>query len=584
MRTLLPVDYVIMACYILLTLSIGLYFSKRAGKDSNHYFVGGRTMPWWLLGTSMAATNFSADTPLAITKFVYQEGIAGVWFFWASAIQAILATFFFARLWRRSEMITDNQLVEFRYGGRSATFLRLFKGFYFGILMNSLIMGWVFKGIIKIMTGVTTLDTTQVVVIFTLIVIINTIASGIYAALWADFVQYYIAVTGTVVLAFFSVREAGGISTMITTLDEMYSGSGIMNFTPTWPQADQWMPISVFLTYIGIKWWSHKFADGGGKHIQRMLSARTETDSVMASFFYTFMNFVIQVWPWIMTALAALVIFGRDLKDPEMAYPMMIAKVLPHGFLGLMLVACAAAFMSTTSTHVNLGSAYMVNDMYRRFLVKNASEKHYVLAARIATLISLLIAIGMALSMNSIGDMWKLSIELTAGAGLTWILRWFWWRINAWTEISAMCTSFLMTILIEIYFKSWLYSHKLAAIVSVSMAVWITVTLLTKPVDEDLLKQFVSKVRPSRLGWRRIYSQINIKPDFPLGSALVNFFVGLVFLYCLNFGIGNLLLQKFSNGFQQLVVALICFVYLLWKINRKSMNPNQEAVPLPAEA
>ena len=570
MRTLVFIDYVIIGLYIALCVGIGLYFTRRASKSVDNFFIGGRSMPWWLIGTSMAATNFSADTPLAITKYVFQEGIAGVWFFWSNAIQAMLAVFLFAQLWRRAEVVTDAEIVEKRYSGKVSSFLRLFKGFYFGVLINCVVMGWVFKGLIKIMTGVTSLDTTQVVVIFTAIVLLYTVASGIYGALWTDLFQYFIALAGCTALAYFSVKEAGGLGHMLTQLHTTFGdASGITHFYPSWPQADQWMPVSVFMTYLGMQWWAHKYADGGGKHIQRMLSAKNEMHSVLASFFFTFMNFVIQVWPWILTALAALVIFGRDVPDPEMTYPMMMAKVLPSGVLGLMIIAAISAFMSTISTHVNLGSSYMVNDIYRRFLVKNASQKHYILVSRLATLLSLGLAILVATHIQSIGNTWKLVIEFASGAGLTWVLRWFWWRINAWSEISAMVTSAVTTIIVELTHHDWLYSQKMMTIVAVSTAIWVVVTYLTKPTDKELLKTFVLKVRPSSFGWKAIYRELGIKPTFRLRVALSNWMIGLVFLFCLNFGIGNIFMLNTNTAILQLIVAAVCFSYLLWRITKK---------------
>lgn len=585
MRILSFLDFSIIGAYILLCFAVGLYFTRRAGQSTEHYFVGGRSMPWWLLGISMAATNFSSDTPLAIGKLVYQDGIAGVWFMWAGAIQVMLAVFLFSQLWRRSEVLTDVQIVEHRYGGKPAACLRFFKGFYFGVLFNCIIMGFVYKGLIKIMTGVTTLDTTQVLVFFTAIVVIYVFASGIYGVLWTDFVQYIVAVVGFGILAWLSVKEAGGLSTMLVKLDALYGKeSGITHFYPTWPQADQWMPLSVFFTYIGMQWWAHKFADGGGKHIQRMLSAKNETHATLGTFLFSFMSFVIQVWPWIITTLAAMVVFGRDLKDPEMAFPMMMARVLPNGLLGLLLVAAIAAFMSTISTHTNLGSAYLINDIYRRFMVRNAPDKHYVFASRIATLVILAISIVVAMNINSIADTWKLLVQMTAGAGLTWILRWFWWRVNAWTEISAMTTSGLITLYLSLKHPTMLYSHKMWIIVGISTAVWLIVTFLTKPVDEKTLKTFVEKVRPASLGWQPIYKKFNLQSDFRLGGALFNWVVGLIFLVSLNFGIGNVLLLNTSTGLWQLGVAAITFFFLLTRIRRQTKTTRviaEESKPSP---
>lgn len=579
MRTLTLLDYSIIFAYALLCFIVGLYFTRKASQSTEHYFVGGRSMPWWLLGTSMAATNFSSDTPLAITKYVFQEGIAGCWFFWAGAIQVMLATFLFAQLWRRAEVITDVEIVEKRYGGKSAAFLRFFKGFYFAIILNSIVMGWVYKGLIKIMTGVTTLDTTQVLVIFTAIVIIYTFASGFYGVVWTDFVQYFIAVAGSTALGFYAVKEAGGLSTMLSKLSMTYgAGSGITQLYPSWPQASQWMPISVFLTYLCIQWWGHKFSDGGGKHIQRMSSAKSERHAVLGTFFFCFMNFVILVWPWVLTALAALVIFGRDIKDPEMAYPMMMAKVLPHGMLGLLVVAAIAAFMSTISTQVNLGSSYLINDMYRRFFVKDASEKHYVRASRVATFVTLGLSIVVALNIQSIGNAWKLLAEFASGAGLTWILRWFWWRINAWSEASAMTTSGLVTVFIEINHPTMLYSHKMWTIISISTVVWLAVTFLTQPVDEKTLKGFVERVRPAALGWKPIYNKYPIASNFKLGPALFNWVMGLAFLFSLNFGLGNLLLLQKTKGLLQLTVACVISVFLLFRIFKQT-KPQEKTNP-----
>lgn len=571
MRTLTLLDYTIIASYILLCFAVGLYFTRRAGQSTEHYFVGGRSMPWWLLGISMAATNFSSDTPLAIAKLVYQDGIAGVWFMWAGSIQVMLAVFLFSQLWRRSEVITDVQIVEHRYGGKPAAVLRFFKGFYFGVLFNCIIMGFVYKGLIKIMTGVTPLDTTQVLVFFTAIVVVYVFASGIYGVLWTDFAQYIVAMVGFGILAWLSVKEAGGFSTMLTKLETLYGqSSGITQFYPTWPQADQWMPLSVFITYIGMQWWAHKFADGGGKHIQRMLSAKNETHAVLGTFLFSFMSFVIQVWPWIITALAGLVIFGRELPDPEMAFPMMMARVLPNGLLGLLLIAAIAAFMSTISTHTNLGSAYLINDIYRRFMVKNASDKHYVFASRIATLVILAVSIVVAMNINSIADTWKLLVQMTAGAGLTWILRWFWWRINAWTEMAAMTTSGLTTLYLSLQHPTMLYSHKMWIIVGVSTVIWLAVTFLTKPVDEKTLKSFVEKVRPAALGWKPIYHKYPIRPNFKLGRALLNWGMGLVFLFSLNFGLGNLLLLEITKATGLLTLAAFMFVLLLFRIRQQT--------------
>ncbi len=566
MRTLSGLDYMIVAIFLVAAAGIGFFFTRRAGKSTNHFFLGARSMPWWLLGTSMAATNASTDTPLAIMKYVYQEGIAGAWFFWAAAIQVCLATFLFSQLWRRSEVMTDVEIVEKRYGGRPARILRVLKGVYFGVVLNSAIMGWVYKGLIKTLTGMTTLNTMQVVIGATGIVALYTIASGFYGVIWTEFFQYFIEIVACIALSYFAITAAGGAHHMMETLQQQYGGGGLLQMYPHWPQADQWMPLSVFFTYIGIQWWAHKFADGGGKHIQRMSSAKSEKDAILGTFYFSFMNFVFRMWPWIIVALASLVIFGRDLKDPEMAYPMMIARVTPNGWFGLMIVVTLYAFMCSAATHTNLGASYLVNDLYRRFIKKDGSERHYMVASRLATMLSLAMAITVACNMQSVGSAWKVMAEMTSGAGITWILRWFWWRINAWTEIAALLTSIAVTITIELTNPTMLYSYKLWTIISISMVVWLTVTFLTPAVDDTILRDFVAKVGPAKFGWGRIYRKYNLTTDFTLRTSLMSWLIGLLFLFCLNFGVGNIVLLNTLVGSVQIAVSGVLFIVLLRRI------------------
>lgn len=568
MRTLASIDYLIIAVYGVLCIVLGLYYTRRASKNVNEFFLTGRSMPWWLIGVSMAATNFSIDTPLAITKYVYQEGIGGVWFFWAFAISGILATFFFATLWRRSEVMTDAEIIERRYSGKSAAFLRSFKGCYFGIIINCFVMGWVFRAVIKVMTGLTNLDTTTVIVISTAVVAIYTLASGLYGVLLTDFAQYGIALAGSFLLAYFSVRDVGGISSLLAKLQVSFGAdSGVTNFVPRFQDA-AWMPFSVFLVYVMVQWWAQKYSDGGGKHIQRMSSAKNEKHAVIATFFFTIMNYAVQTWPWILTALCALVIFGRDLKDPEMSYIMMMGRELPHGILGIMVVTLIAAFMSTMSTHLNLGGSYMINDLYRRFIKRDGSAKHYVFMSRVAIMILLGLSIVLALQIKSIGSAWKFILAFTSGAGLTYVIRWFWWRANAWTEIVGMTTSGIVAIIIHLIRPELIYSTKILLIVGISTAAWLTATLLTKPVDEQRLVEFVKKVQPGTPGWKRIYNKHNI-PYIPFGkSAIINFLVGVIFFQCMNFGMGATLLHNYKLGIPLLITAVVTFAFLLMRIGK----------------
>jgi Na+/proline symporter len=564
MRTLAGIDYAVIIVYLAAVFAIGLILTRRAGQSIEHFFVGGRGMAWYLVGVSMAATNFSIDTPISIAGYVAKEGIGGVWFFWSSAISAVLVTFLFARFWRRAGVITDAEIIEKRYSGRAASALRLFKGFYFGVIFNAFIMGWVFLAFIKVLTGVTDLNLTVTLIVATVLVFIYTLASGFYGVVLTDFFQYFIAFLGSVLLAFYAVGEVGGLGALVEKLgNSPHIDPSVTSFFPSFSGAgDALMPVGVFLTYIMVQWWAHKYADGGGKHIQRMLSAKDENHSVGASFFFSFVNYGVQIWPWILTALCAVVLFG-GLKDPEMGYPMIMARVLPAGVLGLVTVCLIGAFMSTIDTHLNLGASYMVNDIYKRFLVKDASDRHYVLVSRFMMAALLGIGVAISLNMKSVGGSWKFLLTFASGAGLTWIVRWFWWRANAWTEISGMITSGTVASYLYIRHDGWLYSWKLLTTVGITTVVWLTVTFLTPPTDEKRLVEFVRKIRPGSPGWNRIYRKYGIRPEPFLRRGILLWLTGVVCLFSLNFGVGSLLLLRPLTGVGLLIVAVLSAGLLL---------------------
>ena len=541
MRTLESLDYTVIGLYLLLVFAAGLLLTRRAGQSLEHFFVGGRSLPWWLVGVSMAATNFSIDTPISITGFVAKEGIGGVWFFWASAISAMLVTFLFARLWRRAGVLTDAEIIEVRYSGPSAAGLRLFKGVYFGIIFNAFIMGWVFLALAKVVGGVTDLDPNQVLWGTTVLVFVYTVASGFYGVVVTDFLQYFFALAGTLLLAYYAVAEVGGLSTLVTEIETTAAlGAGTLDFFPSF-EDDSDLPLSVFFTYLGVQWWAHKYADGGGKHIQRMLSAKNEDHAAGASLLFSLLNYALQIWPWILTALCALVLFGR-MEDPEMGYAMTMAKVLPVGVLGFVVACLMGAFMSTIDTHLNLGASYIVNDIYKRFMKPDASERHYVMVSRLAMAGLLALAVVLSQNIGSVGGAWKFLLTFASGAGLTWIVRWFWWRANAWTELSGMLTSGVVATWIQLAAPDWLYSSKLLVTVGISTVVWLTVTLLTPPVDEMTLVGFVKRIRPGSPGWRKICQRHGITQRPFLRHAMGGWIWGLVALFAINFGVGNLLL------------------------------------------
>ena len=576
MRALATIDYVVIVGYLGAVFLIGLLLTRRAGQSVEHFFIGGRGMPWWLIGVSMAATNFSIDTPVSITGYVAKEGIGGVWFFWSSAISAVLVTFLFARLWRRTGVLTDAEFIELRYGGKPASALRLFKGFYFGVVFNAFIMGWVFLALSKVMGGVTDLDTRTVLIVATVLVLVYTLASGFYGVVLTDFFQYFIAFLGSILLAVYSVREVGGLRSMVDSLSAHPEiDESVLHFFPRMDR-DSVMPLSVFLVYLMVQWWAHKYADGGGKHIQRMLSTRDENHAVAASFLFSFVNYALQIWPWILTALCALLVFG-PMEDAEMGYPMMMARVLPAGVLGLVLVCLIGAFMSTIDTHLNLGASYMVNDIYRRFVVRDATDRHYVLVSRVMMGLLLALAVGISLQMDSVGGAWKFLLTFASGAGLTWIVRWFWWRANAWTELSGMITSGIVASAVTVVRPEWLYSSKLLLTVGVTTVVWVTVTMLTPPEDDEKLAQFVRRVRPGSPGWNVVYRRHGIVQQPFLFRAVGLWLLGVAGLFSLNFGVGSLLLCRPGLGTGLLALAAVTLGALAWLLIRgRALDPRAE--------
>ena len=538
-QTMTTLDLSILLAYLVFVFWVGLRFTREAGRSTDHFFIANRGLPWWLLGISMAATNYSIDTPLAISKLVFNDGIAGVWFWWAGAISALLVAFLFARLWRRAEVVTDAEIVELRYGGPSAAALRLFKGFYFGVFFNVFIMAWVFLALNKVIEAITDLPSTPLMITGTLLAFVYTLASGIYGVIITDLIQYVFATIGAVLVAYYAVMSVGGFTSLWEQLDQ--APSGLTAFT-AFQDEGLMLPSSVFLTYLCVKWWAHKWADGGGKHIQRMLSARDERHAMWATLFFAF-NATLVVWPWILTSLCAYLTFG-PLSDPEMAYPMMMTSTLPSGVLGLAVACLAGAFMSTIDTHLNLGASYVINDLYRRFWKPNEEEAHYVFMARVTMGVMLALSVILSLNMDSVAGAWKFLITFAGGAGVTWIARWFWWRINAWSELSAMLASGIIATYLKLQYPDLLLSTTLLSCVFGSMLIWLPITLLTPPVPPDQLGLFIRRVRPGALGWKTVYHREGLKDEPYLMGALIRWFLAVIILFSLNFLIGGALLGR----------------------------------------
>jgi Na+/proline symporter len=577
MKQLIFVDYLIISIYIIASFAIGNYYLRRAGASLDEYFLSGRRTSWWLIGLSMVATNYAIDYPLAITKLVAKNGIMGSWYVWSLAIAGIATTFFFSRLWRRARVVTDAELIKYRYSGKIGDALRIFKGVYFGVIINCFVLGWIFRALMKVMTVVTPWNQWYILTFFVVVTMIYTMTGGLSAVIMTDCVQYVMITIGAIVLACYSVAHVGGLHAMVSRIDTLYAGKHYLDFSPGLA-GGQVMPWSAFFVYFFIQWWANKYSDGGGKHIQRMSAARNETHAVMGTFMYSLL-YVISTWPIILTALCALIVFG-NLSDPELAYPRLMTTILPNGVLGLCLVGLLSAFMSTVSTLFNLGPSYLVNDIYKAFFVKCAPEKHYVLVSRLATVLIALTGMILSIFIESIADMWQFVLSFASGAGIVWILRWFWWRINAWSEFSSMISSAVVATYLKWCHPEIPFENTLLIIVAVTTPVFLVVTYLTPPVHDETLRDFYNKVQPGHWGWRRVAQKYRITRTPYLTRALVNFLLGTALLFLLNFGVGTLLLRSLWLGVGEIAVGGVLALILVKRIQKDdSPRESENAAP-----
>ncbi len=548
--TLSTLDWTIIVGYCFFAVAVGAYFAGRAGKDINSFFLSSRTLPWWLAGTSMVATSFASDTPLAITGLVAEFGIAGNWLWWSFGLGSLMTVFFFSRMWRRAQVVTDVELTEIRYSGRPAAILRGFKALYIAIPINCITMGWVILAMAKIFDVALGWPRLQSVALCVTLAVVYSILSGLWGVVATDLLQFILAMAGSVALAFYALGEVGGTEGLIFSLQE--SGKiqdGVLNFFPSTGALA--LPVTTFLVYLGVQWWSTLIADGGGIIIQRISATKDERNSFLSTLWFCIAHYALRPWPWIIVALASLVVYP-DLSDPEMGYPRMMVDYLPSGLRGLMIASFLAAFMSTIDTHLNWGASYLVNDFYRRFLVRNGSARHYVFVSRVCVLIMVILAAGTSFLMDSISAAWKFLWSIGAGAGLVLILRWFWWRVNAWSEIAAMSASLVISLILTFY-TPFDYGLRLVVVVLTSLAVWLLVTFMTAPVDEGTLRDFYRRVRPPG-HWGRIASAESGEV-MTVGSMLLLWLLGIVFLFGLLFGVGTVILGSFTVGLSLVAVS-----------------------------
>jgi Na+/proline symporter len=581
------IDFIIIGLYLLVSLSIGLYFRRQATRSVSDFFVSGRNIPWWLAGTSMVATTFAADTPLAVTGIVARNGIAGNWIWWSMAFSGLLTVFFFARLWRRSRVLTDVEFVAIRYSGPAARFLRGFRAFYLGLLVNIIVMGWVNLAMVKIfmlLFGLSKLQATFLTLGVMLVTAAISTLAGLWGVLVTDFFQFILMMSMVIILAVFAVQSVGGMNNLTREINLASQSSGetgsLLSF---WPALHStWMPLLTFCVYLFINWWASWYPGaepgGGGFIAQRILCARDERHSLLATLWFNIAHYAIRPWPWILVALVAIVKFQGDAAfaaDPESGYIRIMLLTLPGLFRGLMVAGFLAAYMSTIATELNWGASYLINDLYRPFIARNRSERHYVVASQIATITLMLLASLVCFFLESIADAWKFLIALGAGTGLVYLLRWFWWRINAWSEISAMVAAFVSSLTYQRVFgwkesQPLQFAYLVLATTATTTLVWLMTTLLTRPEPREVLLNFYRRIRPEAAFWGPIAREATeVKPDKYILNNFLDWLAGVAMIYAFLFGLGHLLFSRWFQGILFLIFGFACGFFIYRDLSRR---------------
>ena len=574
---LTTLDWVIIALYFFVILAVGLAYYRRAGTDVGQFFLSGRSLPWWLAGTSMVATTFAADTPLAVSGIVARDGIAGNWIWWSAALGSTLAVFFFARLWRRAGIVTDVEFAELRYTGRPAAFLRGFRALYLGLPINFLIMGWVNLAMAKILLVTLGWDRLTAVLVSLAFTGIYTSLSGLWGVVVTDFIQFALAMLCTIALAWFALRlpEVGGIDGLQAALPE-----STFRFLPTIGtngiDAAQTiaLPLASFIAFLGVQWWASWYPGsepgGGGYVAQRMMSTQNERHSLIATLWFTVAHYCLRPWPWILVGLASLVLYP-DITDREAGYVMVIRDHVPAGWRGLILAGFFAAYMSTIGTQLNWGCSYVINDFYRRFIKSNASQAHYVRASRLTTLLLMILGGIVTFYLESIRQAWEFILESGAGIGLVLILRWYWWRVNAWSEIAAMVAPAIGFAYLKL-FTNIVFPNSLFYLVTWTTACWLLVTYLTQPEPLSHLTAFYRRVQPSGPGWRHITDAAHLPAPEPITPMLINWIAGWILVYATLFGVGTILLTSVIAATPYAIAATIAAVIINRNLSKQGWS------------
>ena len=587
--TLSLLDWCVIAAYFLFNLGIGIYYARKARGSTTEFFLSGRNVPWWLAGTSMVATTFAADTPLAVTGFVARNGIAGNWLWWNFVMSGMLTVFLYARLWRRAGVMTDIEFAELRYSGKPAAFLRGFRALYLGLPINCIILGWVNLAMVKILEitlGLSKSGAILVVIGMLLFTAFYTAISGLWGVLVTDLFQFALKMAMVIVLAILAVNAVGGIDQLKAKIGAMDAASGSGSRLAFFPEYDSvWMPAITLFVYLGVIWWSTWYPGaepgGGGYVAQRIFSAKNEKHGLLATLWFNIAHYALRPWPWILTALASLILYP-DLVDKEAGYikTLLDPNVFPTYLRGFMLAAFAAAYMSTIGTQLNWGASYVINDFYRRFVKRSETEKHYVIASQVVTVLLMMASLIVTFYMESIGGAWKLLLVTGAGTGTVLLLRWFWWRINAWSEVSAMITAAVVSIFLQLNLK-WDsdrpldFAYLMLVTVGITSLVWIVVTLVTRAEPTEKLVAFYRRVRPEGPGWTGIAAEAGLSASHAQGRLylqFVNWILGCALIYGTLFGIGKLIFKDWVTGSLYLLVAIVAGILISRNLSRGEMT------------
>lgn len=605
---LVTIDWVIIAAFAAVTIAVGLWYSKRASQSTDEFFVSGRSLPWWIAGTSMVATSFAADTPLAVTGLVCKYGVAGNWFWWAFAFGGMFTAFVYARLWRRSGVVTDVELLKIRYGGTPARTLRVARSVYITLIVIPIVVGWVIKAMLTVLretifftenaeaivNGLSSDTQAWICVLIMLAAVaLYSVLSGMWGVAITDVIQFVIAIVGCTIFAVVAVQHVGGANELRQNIESQFGDAGAFSFFPSFSAEHPWLPLHIFLFMLTMQWWATWYPGaepgGGGYIVQRMAACRNERHSVLATLWYQFAHYGLRPWPWIMVAFAALALhpelrtnFLTDSSfDPGVGYPMLMRELCPPGLAGLMMVTFFAAFMSTISTQMNWGASYLVQDFLVPLFPSFAKDERRLLRASQAISVLVLIegvAVSWVMVENnvSVDDAWKILAALGAGTGLVFMLRWFWWRINAWSEISAMFGSLLWFLAIQrselqnaIFGRDLMTEEQTFFVATLTVITWLIVTLLTKPESDATLVAFFRLVYPSRLGWTRI-SQLasDVQPDEDVGRRIVAAVTASASIFFALPAMGDWIFGSYLRAFALTLAALGCFTFTMIQLQR----------------